>query len=188
MPYWFDKPSRTASPQAPVSQQPVTSGGNPLPVRPIRLAPGLRKAGEGGVENRTACHRLPPVTDLTETGLNRSRGMATRNVRLCLHCNKPLLGDKRSYCSEACQVWFKTDIRGPDECWLWTGYTQKGYGAVMVSDEGRQSPRELTVSHGKLFMAERWQKVCWLAIVAMFVFATILITSSRVLSKIIRRI
>lgn len=67
--------------------------------------------------------------------------MATRNVRLCLHCNKPLLGDKRSYCSEACQVWFKTDIRGPDECWIWTGYTQKGYGAVMVSDEGKAKPK-----------------------------------------------
>ncbi len=67
--------------------------------------------------------------------------MATRNVRLCLHCNKPLLGDKRSYCSEACQVWFKTDIRGPDECWLWTGYTQKGYGAITVSEDGKVKPK-----------------------------------------------
>lgn len=67
--------------------------------------------------------------------------MAERYVRFCIHCNKPLPGDKRSYCSEACQVWFKTDIRGPDECWLWTGYTQKGYGAVMVSEDGRARPK-----------------------------------------------
>jgi hypothetical protein len=39
-----------------------------------------------------------------------------------------------TYCSFACRLWSKIDVRGPDECWPWNG-TAKRYGSVMLPDQ-----------------------------------------------------
>ena len=42
----------------------------------------------------------------------------------------PPLSDK-----DIARFWSHIDRRGPDECWLWTGYTtSKGYGQININD------------------------------------------------------
>lgn len=44
----------------------------------------------------------------------------------------------RKYRDLAECFWSKVDVRGPDECWLWTGArTAKGYGNIGISKDGK---------------------------------------------------
>ncbi len=36
----------------------------------------------------------------------------------------------------AARFWAKVDKRGPDECWPWTGWTNKGYGRICAGMRG----------------------------------------------------
>jgi hypothetical protein len=60
----------------------------------------------------------------------------------CRHCKREFLlavkGQK--YCSDACRVWSKVDVRGPEECWPHTSPDSDGYGRL-VGPWGRLAHR-----------------------------------------------
>lgn len=72
----------------------------------------------------------------------------------CAHCGaayfcKPSRAQRNKYCSRPCanvakvtdtaqRFWSKVDVRGPDDCWLWLGGTDRdGYGYFDVAHNDR---------------------------------------------------
>ena len=57
-----------------------------------------------------------------------------RTPKLCKRCGVEFPADpprtnKRPACSIECAAWLHVEKRGPDECWLWTGFVDAtGYG------------------------------------------------------------
>ena len=57
-----------------------------------------------------------------------------RTPKLCKRCGVEFPADpprtnKRPACSVECAAWLHVEKRGPDECWLWTGFVDAtGYG------------------------------------------------------------
>lgn len=39
------------------------------------------------------------------------------------------------------RFWSKVDRRGPDECWLWTAFTEGGYGMFWLDGRPQRAPR-----------------------------------------------
>lgn len=54
----------------------------------------------------------------------------------CLHCGTVTgLGARFRYCSVNCQIWSRVEVRGENDCWLWTGAkNSNGYGQVRTAE------------------------------------------------------
>src|SRR6267142_4291480 len=51
----------------------------------------------------------------------------------------PSVRNAGKYCSQKCSVDSRIDVRGPDECWPWTGgiFLKDGYGRVSFKINGK---------------------------------------------------
>lgn len=59
------------------------------------------------------------------------------------------------------RYWAKVDVRGPDECWPWTGGTSKGYGKLWDGIAMRRAHRiGWRIHHGKDPGAEEVRHTC----------------------------
>jgi hypothetical protein len=48
------------------------------------------------------------------------------------------------------RFWSKVDVRGPDDCWLWTGASDvRGYGRFMVNGRNTAAPRVALALDGR---------------------------------------
>lgn len=56
---------------------------------------------------------------------------------ICHKCGNEFTGfsSRLRFCSNPCRLWGRVNTAGPDECWLWTGGTKRGYGALRLSDQ-----------------------------------------------------
>lgn len=67
-----------------------------------------------------------------------ARSYCQRHYQRFLRTGDPLEGGLRT---ESERLWALVDVRGPDECWPWTGLTDKdGYGVIRTS-HGHRAPR-----------------------------------------------
>lgn len=54
-------------------------------------------------------------------------------VYTCKHCQSPYRKQnaRQNYCTLACSLWSRVEIRGADDCWEWTGFRRNaGYGEL----------------------------------------------------------
>jgi hypothetical protein len=60
------------------------------------------------------------------------------------------------------RFWAKVDVRGPDDCWLWTGSTLKsGYGMLTVRRKGLLAHRvSWELHHGPIPVGEGYHGIC----------------------------
>lgn len=69
------------------------------------------------------------------------------NQSVCPFCDGQFVRVKSQvYCSLHCALWSRIDIKGVDDCWLWTAGTDaKGYGCFTFNNQFHKSSRTVLV-------------------------------------------
>jgi hypothetical protein len=83
------------------------------------------------------CGQPAPIAKATKTKYGHIKGQPVRFV--AGHSSRVRVYEKRPLED---RFWEKVDRRGPDECWLWTGYiNDDGYGKIGVGGKAENAHR-----------------------------------------------